>query len=195
MKIILASQNKWKLKEFIDIVKLNDKKIIFEIKPLSKDIGNILENGNSYQENALIKAQTVFNFYKEPVLADDSGIELIDFNYIPGIHSARFAGLNATEQENRNKLSNFLKEKNIKEARARFVCVLAFKQDKDSHYFFEGIWNGKVITNYTNQNSFGYDPMFIPDGYPCVVSELSNNEKNLISHRSNALKKLFEFIN
>lgn len=193
-KIILATQNLGKLKEFSDLSNLNNTNIEFEIKSINQDIGEISETGKTYLDNALIKANAVYNFYKSPVLADDSGLELIDFKNIPGVHSARFAGDFAKDSENCQKVINLLKSKSLDSTPARYRCVLVYKPSLNDCISFEGIWNGKVITSPQGTKGFGYDPIFIPDGYTCTSAELEEDEKKIISHRGQALKEFFYFI-
>ncbi|BAC44314.1 RdgB/HAM1 family non-canonical purine NTP pyrophosphatase [Malacoplasma penetrans] len=196
MKIILATQNKRKLDEFIELSKNSNYPINFVIKPLKEDIGEIEENGNSYFENALIKANAVFNYYKEPVLSDDSGLELPEFKEILGIYSSRFAGINATDKENRYKLLDYLKSKNITETSAKYVCVLVYIFNQGEALSFKGEWEGKIIVsdNLNLDTGFGYDPMFVPKEYTITVSEMSISEKNLISHRAKAVNQFLNFL-
>lgn len=196
MKIILATQNKRKLDEFIKLSKNRNYPINFVIKPLKDDIGEIEENGKSYFENALIKANAVFNYYKEPVLSDDSGLELANFKEILGIHSSRFAGINATDKDNRYKLLDYLKSKGIAETPAKYVCVLVYKYNQKEVLSFKGEWEGKIITSdHLNlETGFGYDPMFVPKEYTITVSQISINEKNLISHRAKAINQFLNFL-
>jgi non-canonical purine NTP pyrophosphatase (RdgB/HAM1 family) len=193
-QIILASQNKGKLKEFLSIATEYGHDNIFITKSINQDCGIIEETGNSYLENALIKANTVYSFYKEPVISDDSGLELIDFNNIPGVFSARFAGLNASDEDNRKKLISFLQSHDLVETPALYRCVLVFKPDSERHFIFEGTCSGCVSITSRGNSGFGYDPMFIPDSFSCTVSQLDISIKNKISHRAMALKKFFVFL-
>lgn len=194
MRIILASQNHGKLNEFIDIAKLASIKIDFEIKAITHDMGEIAETGVTYLENALLKAETVYAFYKQPVLADDSGLELTAFNNIPGVYSARFAGAFANAQQNRNKLCEFMQAKSMTSTPARYRCVLVYKPTATAYFEFTATWAGSITTKLKGTLGFGYDPMFIPENFTCTAAELASDTKNKISHRAKALVKFFNFL-
>ncbi len=194
MRIILATQNSGKLKEFSSIAKLACASVNFEIKPIANDIGDIHETGDNYLDNALIKAETVYAFYHSPVLSDDSGLELIDFNNIPGVYSARFAGISANDGENRSKLCEFMTSNSVSSTPARYRCLLIYKPDVASYFKFEAIWDGVITTDLRGHSGFGYDPMFIPNGFRCTAAELDNEVKNKVSHRAKALFGLFKFL-
>ncbi|WWP00559.1 MAG: non-canonical purine NTP pyrophosphatase [Candidatus Dasytiphilus stammeri] len=192
-KILLATSNPGKLLEFLQIIK-HHYSVEFIIKPISKDIGNIPESGVNYLENALIKAKTVYQYYRCPVLSDDSGLELINFNNIPGIYSARYAGINATDQQNRNKLKNFLLCKDLTFTPARYRCVLVYQQSINNIKKFEAVWNGNIVTYNNIDNGFGYDPMFIPIGFNKTLAEIDIESKNQYSHRAQAVMNFVKFI-
>ncbi|WWO98780.1 MAG: non-canonical purine NTP pyrophosphatase [Candidatus Dasytiphilus stammeri] len=192
-KIILATLNKWKILEFTQIAKTNN--FFIEFEPMSKNIGYIPETGKNYLDNASIKANIAYNYYRYPVLSDDSGLELIDFNNIPGIYSARYAGLNATEQENRKKLKNFLLDNNLQCTPARYRCVLVYQYNLGQSQSSEAIWEGKIIVNNVEyEEGFGYDPMFIPRGCYQTVAQIDPEYKNTHSHRARAMRQLFNLI-
>ncbi|WWP01050.1 MAG: non-canonical purine NTP pyrophosphatase [Candidatus Dasytiphilus stammeri] len=192
-KILLATSNTGKLLEFLQIIK-HHYSVQFIIKPISKDIGNIPESGGNYLENALIKAKIVYQYYQCPVLSDDSGLELIKFNNIPGIYSARYAGINATDQQNRHKLKNFLLCNHLTSTPARYRCVLVYKKNINNFKKFEAVWNGKIVTYNKIDNGFGYDPMFIPIGFNQTVAEIDIESKNQYSHRAQAVMNFVKFI-
>ncbi|WWO99806.1 MAG: non-canonical purine NTP pyrophosphatase [Candidatus Dasytiphilus stammeri] len=191
-KIILATFNKSKLLEFIQIAKTNN--VFIEFEPISPNIGYIPEIGKNYLENALIKANMAYKYYRSPVLSDDSGLELINFNNIPGVYSARYAGINATEQENRNKLKNFLLDNNLTSTPARYRCFLVYKSMLDQYKFFEAIWDGKITINNVESEGFGYDPMFIPIGCKKTITQIDQKYKNTFSHRARALAQFFNYV-
>ncbi|WWO95377.1 MAG: non-canonical purine NTP pyrophosphatase [Candidatus Dasytiphilus stammeri] len=193
-KIILATLNQWKLIEFIQITKTNN--FLIEFEPISRKLGDIIdENGTNYLDNALIKANMAYEYYKSPVLSDDSGLELMNFNNIPGVYSARYAGINATEKENRNKLKKFLFNNNLTSTPARYRCVLVYKSKLDQYNFFEAIWEGTIIINYSdNCEGFGYDPMFIPIGCNQTITKIDLKYKNTFSHRAKAMTQFFQFL-
>lgn len=186
MKVILATSNKGKIKEISEICK--DTQIVaFSdiIKPFE-----IEENGCSFKENALIKARAVYNAVGDKdaiVLADDSGISVDVLDGEPGIFSARYAGINATDKENLNKLIQALKQKGVTSSRAHYTTAIALIA-KGAEYTTHGWMYGKVITQVRGDGGFGYDPMFIPDGFDKTLGELDENIRQEIYHRSQALK-------
>lgn len=187
MKLIFASNNKGKVKEVKDICKNIE---IFDLNDLNLTL-KIDENGKTFCENAYKKAKYVYDRFKCPVFADDSGLEVSELNFEPGVYSSRYAGSNASDEDNINKL--LAKMKHIKNREAQFVCCICLIIN-DKPYYFEGILKGRIATEKRGQNGFGYDPIFIPDGYNLTLAELSIKEKNLISHRYKAIKKMIEFI-
>ncbi|WWP01515.1 MAG: non-canonical purine NTP pyrophosphatase [Candidatus Dasytiphilus stammeri] len=192
-KILLATSNPGKLFEFLQIIKPHYE-VQFVSKPISQDIGKIPEYGVNYLENALLKAQIVYQYYQCPVLSDDSGLELINFNNLPGIYSARYAGINATDQQNRNKLKNFLLGNHLTSTPARYRCVLVYQPSISNIKKFEAVWNGNIVTYHNIDNGFGYDPMFIPLGYNQSVAEIDIETKNKYSHRAQAVMNFLKFL-
>ena len=192
MKILIASNNLHKVKEFKEI--LSEFQDIELITP--KDLGINIEpdeNGNSFEENSKIKC---FEFYKEskiPVVADDSGLEIDVLDKQPGIYSSRFAGLNASDKDNRIKVLQLLDKVKAERKIARFRCVISFYDGQDIN-FFDGSVEGKIIDEERGSNGFGYDPIFTPNNYTQTFAELDENIKNKISHRANALKKFSDFL-
>jgi len=181
MKIVLASSNKGKIKE---IKKYFDNVVAFSelIEPFE-----IEENGNSFKENAIIKAKAIYE--KLPnyiIVADDSGISVPALGNIPGIFSARFAGINATDKENLDKLINELKKHNIKKTPAFYTSAIAIASPYGI-YTTHGFMYGYVIDEAKGNKGFGYDPMFIPNGFNKTLGELDDNIKQKISHRTKAL--------
>ncbi len=185
-KIILATSNRGKVKEFREY--LTDFEIITYTSLLEPF--EIIENGNTFKENAIIKAKAVFeklNSNEYIVIADDSGITIPCLNYEPSIHSARYAGENATSEENLKKLIFNLKKRGCKRAEAFYTASLAIATDR-------GVWTthgwmyGSVIDEAKGNNGFGYDPIFIPKGYNKTLGELSSDIKRELSHRSKAIE-------
>ena len=181
MKIVLASSNKGKIKEikkyFDNVVAFSDLIEPFEIE----------ENGNSFKENAIIKAKAIYE--KLPnyiIIADDSGISVPTLGNIPGIFSARFAGINATDKENLDKLIDELKKHNIKKTPAFYTSAIAIASPYGI-YTTHGFMYGNVIDEAKGNKGFGYDPMFIPNGFDKTLGELDDNIKQKISHRTKAL--------
>ena len=186
MKIILATRNKGKLKEFNILAKGTD----LEFVPLPDEIGDLPEEtGTSFQENAFLKAQ--FAFEKcggDTCLADDSGLEVDYLNGAPGIYSARYSK-EGTDASNTQKLLAKMIEVPKGERKARFKCCLVLV-GRDSHYSVEGSFEGEIGTKLKGDKGFGYDPIFVIPESGLHLAEVSEKEKNRISHRSDAFKKL-----
>lgn len=174
-----------------------------EIRKLMPDSYNLLdlanmgceqeisETGTTFSENALIKARYVHDQYKINSLADDSGLEVDALNGEPGVFSARFAGEGATDEMNVQKLLDKMRGQSNR--KARFKCVLALILDGEEH-LFDGSVEGQIALKAGGSGGFGYDPVFIPDGYDLTFAELPAELKNAISHRAKALKKLLDFM-
>jgi len=186
MKIVLATSNKGKVKE---IKKYLDSFDVITYDELISPF-EIIEDGNSFKENAIIKAKAVYNAIKDEdtiVISDDSGISVEALNNEPGIFSARYAGENATDKDNLYKVVNKLKELNLESSKAFYTAAIAIVS-KNSIQTVHGWMYGKVITTPKGNNGFGYDPIFIPDGYDKTLGELDYEIKKELSHRSKALK-------
>jgi len=191
-KIVLASNNKHKIKEFNEI--LND----YEILSL-RDIGyfeDIVEDGNSFFENSMIKAQAVMEFLRtkgelRPVIADDSGLCVNALGGAPGIYSARYSG-DHDDSANRKKLIEDLKQKEDKSA--YFNCTLVVLYPDGEYKTVEGKVYGKIIDEERGDTSFGYDCLFMSDDLGKTFGEATNEEKNSVSHRGRALQKLKEIL-
>ena len=184
-KLVIATTNQHKLKEIESIFKGT---VIKEILSMPSDIGEIIEDGNTFIENSLIKAKTVYNHTKLPSLADDSGLCVNALGGKPGIYSARYGGETLGYKEKMQMLLDELKDKNDRTAYfiTSAVCVL------DDNYYIavEGRVNGKIIENPRGFEGFGYDPIFQPDEYNITYAEMSLEEKNSMSHRALAMNKM-----
>lgn len=190
MKIIFASKNKGKLKE----VKKNFESDKIEIISLL-DFNNppdVEETGSSFLENSILKAKEIYEKYKLPVIADDSGLEVEQLNGAPGVYSARYSGENATDEKNIQKLVSEL-EKFSEPHHARFVCFAVFYDGKSLHHA-EGEVKGEIVKEQRGDNGFGYDPVFLVEGSDKTMAELDLETKNSISHRAKALNKLKEIL-
>ena len=190
--IVLASNNKHKIKEVKDI--------LGNINILTlNDIGyleDIEETGNTFLENALIKAKTISEYLKEKgldydVLSDDSGLCCVGLNLEPGIYSARYAGDHGDDKANRDKLISNLKDK---DRSAYFNCTLVLYHIDGTYDYREGKTYGKIIDEERGDTSFGYDCIFLSDDLIKTFGEATSDEKNSLSHRSRALSQIKELI-
>ncbi|MFZ4612330.1 MAG: RdgB/HAM1 family non-canonical purine NTP pyrophosphatase [Bacteroidia bacterium] len=190
-ELIVATSNKGKINEF----DLLFKEISLPIKLISfQDLNffeDVPETGNSFEGNSFQKAEFVLKKFNIPVVSDDSGLEIKVLNNQPGVRSARYAGEEKDDAKNRKLVLENLKD--IKEREARFVCCLCY-YDGNKKVFFEGFLEGKINTAEVGENGFGYDSIFIPQGYSKTMAELSIEEKNKLSHRAIAMKLFGEFL-
>jgi XTP/dITP diphosphohydrolase len=198
MKIVFATNNQHKLDEIRNILGKD-----FEIVSLN-EIGcheDIPETGKTLEENAWQKANYIFNKYGLSCFADDTGLEVDALNGAPGVFSARYAGGEGHDSEaNIQKLLRELAEKNNRKARFRTVIALILKDESrgtgdERRETFEGIVEGHIAHEKSGAEGFGYDPIFVPDGYNQSFAELGIDIKNQISHRARAVKKLAEYFN
>jgi len=186
--VIIATKNRGKSREIKEILKVDSVRYI-DLNDLDfKD--EIVEYGKSFEENALIKATTIFDRYGIPVIADDSGLEVDVLNGRPGVYSARYAGENATDQENNELLLSELSKVPDIKRKARFVCVAVFYYDRDRYVVERGEVEGYITHNPVGTNGFGYDPIFYLPEFKKTMAELSSEEKNRISHRGQAFRRL-----
>ncbi len=188
-KLIFASRNKGKVRE-VSVIMDNE----YQIIPLDEIITDmeIPETESTFLGNAIVKAKTVYNITRTPVIADDSGIEVFQLGGRPGVFSARYAGENASDDENNKKLINELSEF-PEPHEARYVCVAVYF-DGVNIIHSEGEIRGVITKIPKGKGGFGYDPHFIPAGYTVTMAELSASEKNSISHRGKAFRKLKDLI-
>ncbi len=184
MKIVLATGNKGKIREFREMCE-------DEIVGFGELLGEfeIVEDGDTFAQNALIKARTIYEKLGEDylVISDDSGISLPVLDDAPGIYSARYAGENATDRDNLNKLIESVRAKKLRSTVAYYTAAIAIVS-KYGEYVVHGWMYGNVIDESRGDGGFGYDPMFIPDGYSKTLGELDDEIKADISHRAKALK-------
>ena len=188
MKLVFATNNSHKLEEVRQI--LGDR---FEVLSLN-DIGcheDIPETGDTFQDNALQKARFIKEHYGYDCFADDTGLEVKALNGAPGVHSARYAGDHDSEA-NMTKLLRELEKKSDRSAQFRTVVALLLNGQE---VLFEGIVTGKIaLERHYGDGGFGYDPIFVPDGYSETFSQMSAQGKNLISHRGRAVRKLADYL-
>jgi len=183
MKLVLATGNKGKLREFQQMCEE-------KVTAFSELLGDmeIVEDGDTFAANALIKARTIYEKLGEAylVISDDSGISLPVLDGAPGIYSARYAGEGASDKDNLYKLIDAVKSKGLKETPAYYTAAIAIVS-KYGEYVVHGWMHGKVIGEARGEKGFGYDPMFIPAGFDKTLGELDDEIKSKISHRGKAL--------
>lgn len=188
MKVVFATNNPNKLKEIRAVLSNVE---VLSLADINIDT-DIPEDHETLQENALQKAQFIHDRCKLPCFADDTGLEVDALNGRPGVFSARYAGPQCSSEDNMDLL---LKEMDgCKNRSAQFRTVIAFIDGKDSHYF-EGHVKGGILHEKKGAKGFGYDPLFMPEGYDISFAEMSQEEKNRISHRGIAVKKFSEWLN
>ncbi len=188
-KLVFATNNAHKLEEIRAI--LGDKVEILSLNDIDCH-ADIPETADTLQGNAALKAQYIYENYGLDCFADDTGLEVEALNGAPGIYSARYAGGEGHDSEaNMKKLLSEMQDKENRKARFRTViCLIEGGKEK----FFEGIVNGSIIRERKGGAGFGYDPVFMPDGYSETFAEMGNDEKNKISHRARAVQKLCEYL-
>lgn len=189
MKLVFATNNKHKLDEVRKITARHN----IEIVSLA-DINcfdDIPETADTLEGNALQKAQYIKEKFGMDCFADDTGLEVEALNNAPGVYSARYAGPNHDSEANMQKLLHELDGKENRKARFRTVISLILNGEIHT---FDGIVNGYISTSKHGENGFGYDPIFVPEGYEQTFAELGNDIKNTISHRAKAVEKLDEFL-
>ena len=187
-KIVFATNNKNKLKEIriitsgrIEVLSLDDINCHEEIE----------ETGTTLEENALIKARYVKNKYGYDCFADDTGLEVESLNGEPGVYSSRYAGAQCNPQDNMDKLLSVMQHNTNRNAQFRSVIAVILN---NKEHLFEGVVKGEISKDKRGDNGFGYDPIFMPNGYNHTFGELSNEVKNEISHRALAMEKFIAFL-
>ena len=206
MKIVFATNNAHKLSEIRNI--LGDSIEVLSLKDIGCDV-DIPETGTTLEDNALQKAQYIYDHYHMDCFADDTGLEVEALNGAPGIYSARYASMDSTttaaSHDSKANMARLLKELgNHNNRKARFRTVIALIQKKDvcpcgctsikEVHKFEGIVEGQIIRERRGGEGFGYDPIFQPDGYDQTFAELGMDIKNHISHRARAVQKLADYL-
>jgi XTP/dITP diphosphohydrolase len=191
LKILIATGNKGKIRELSSMLK----GMSYEIVGLQEfpDTPSVIEDGVTYEENALKKARTMFKFSGLLTIADDSGLEVDALNNAPGVYSARFASLRASDEENNMKLLSLVKDVPDKNRGARFIAVVACV-GQGIEKVFRGEIQGRIVHESAGTHGFGYDPLFIPEGFDRTFAQLGDSVKNKISHRARALRKLADFL-
>jgi XTP/dITP diphosphohydrolase len=188
LELVIATKNPGKVREIrkalrglrIRLHSLND----------FPEIPDVEEGGKTFTENALKKARFYANYLKKITIADDSGLEVDALGGLPGIHSARYAGEGASNRENNRKLLKEMEDIPLSKRKARFRCVLALVSPDGRETIAEGVCQGRIGLREVGRRGFGYDPLFLLPQYGKTIAQLSIEEKNRISHRGKALRKL-----
>lgn len=192
-KWVLATGNQGKVKEMSEL--LNS--FAIEVLPQSQfNVPDVPETGTTFVENAIIKARHAAKLTGLPAIADDSGLEVDFLNGQPGIYSSRFAGENATDQDNIDKLLNKLEGVALAQRKARFQCVLVYMRHEldPTPIICQGTWEGEITNRQEGENGFGYDPIFWVDSEQSTSAKLSKKRKGELSHRGKALTQLVKLL-
>ena len=190
-KIVIATMNVHKAREIKSLI--GDRYSVLTQDHFS--IPSAPETGKTFEENALIKANNVAEKTNLLTLADDSGLEVDLLNGEPGIYSARYAGASATDEDNNQKLIKELKKYKGEIMTARFHSVIAIvERSKNQQRIFHGTWEGRIKLDQKGENGFGYDPLFYIDDLGVTAAELSDAQKNKLSHRANAMRAATDYL-
>lgn len=187
MELIFATHNNNKVKE---VTKMLPSYLSMKSLTAIDFFKEIEETGKTFEENALLKAKTIFNKTGKNVFADDSGLVIEALDGAPGVYSARYAGTGKDEDN----IAKALKELDGKTNRKAYFISIFCLILNGKEYFFEGRVNGTIATEIMGNNGFGYDPIFIPDGFSKSFAQMTPEEKNAISHRGKAIEKLNDFL-
>ena len=190
-KIIVATGNQNKMKEIREIIKRDDIEFVSLKDEGLQDI-EIVEDGKTFEENAVIKAKTIAHITKNIVIADDSGLEVDYLDKAPGVYSARNMGEDTPYTIKNNHIIDLLKDAKGEERSARFVCVIACVMPDGETFTTRGTIEGRIGYEEKGENGFGYDPIFYLPERGCTTAELPPEQKNEISHRGRALKAMYK---
>lgn len=193
-KVVLASGNVGKAREIAQLLEGLSLKVL----PQSDfDVPEIEETGLTFIENAMLKARNAAKHSGLPAIADDSGIAVDVLQGRPGIYSARFAGVGASDEDNLLKLIDMIKPFPVQQRTARFICSMVYLRHEHDPVpiITQGVWEGQLVTDPRGENGFGYDPMFYVESQQCTSAELPPEVKNKLSHRGQALMQLLGKLN
>lgn len=188
LKIVLATFNENKAREIAEILRIGS--VVFVSLSAFKNAAPPLENRKTLKENAEKKAKYALSFTGLPAIADDTGLEVDFLNGAPGVFSARYAGKNASYADNNRKLLKELEGVPPEKRTASFKCVIALALPSGECEFAEGTADGAILPFPKGNSGFGYDPLFLPNGFSRTFAEMTADEKNSVSHRSLALKRM-----
>lgn len=189
MELLFATNNKHKIDEIRAILGPD-----YTVRSMA-EIGfteSVEEDATTFEGNALLKAQAIYSRFHIPCFSDDSGLEVTALNNEPGVYSARYAGEQGNHKKNREKLLAELLNKDSR--KAQFRTVICYIDPNGNDHYFEGIIHGEIATAERGSNGFGYDSLFIPQGHTRTFAEMSEDEKNSISHRALAVRKFSAFL-
>ena len=192
MELVVATRNAGKLKEIRRLLESRG----IRVRGLAEfpEAPDVVEDGETFAENAIKKAEAVAQFTSMPCLADDSGLVVDALQGHPGVHSARFSGAEADDQSNNRKLLYEMAAVPEIRRQASFCCVMALCMPGQSPRLFQGRVNGAILERQQGDGGFGYDPLFWLPGYNCTMAELPLDTKNQVSHRGQALRQLVDFL-
>ena len=186
-ELILGTRNHGKIAEFRSLFKgMQIRLLSFYDFP---DVPPVVEDGKTFQQNAGKKAKGIAKATGKVAVSDDSGLEVDSLDSAPGVYSARFSGEKATDRDNARKVLRMLDGVPWDERTARFVCVICAATPRGKVISAEGTCKGKISFEMRGSHGFGYDPIFIPDGYQMTMAEMEPELKNRVSHRAHAMKK------
>lgn len=192
-RIVAATDNKHKIKEIEAIVSKFGIEVITKAEAGAGSL-DVEENGVTFEENSLIKAEAVMKATGMPSIADDSGLEVDALDGAPGVYSARFAGDHGDDDANNEKLMELMKDVPDDKRGARFVSVVTLCMPDGGRLVARGECPGRIGYELKGTNGFGYDPLFLPDGYDVTYAQITDEQKNEISHRARALRVLEKMI-
>lgn len=191
-RLIVATKNRGKLKEFAELLAHLPYDIVSMTDAGIKD--DIEESGSTFEENAIIKAKSVWKITGDTVAADDSGLEVDCLNGAPGIYSARYAGEDATDGDKNRKLLRALEGVPAEKRAARFVCAIAVILPDGGGFTVKGACEGYIAAEPAGNNGFGYDPLLYVPKFGLTIAQMEADLKNSISHRGNAIRKMVEML-
>lgn len=189
-EVIFASHNAGKIKEIKELLEPLGIKVKSAV---DVDLPDVAETGTTFAENSLLKSQTIAKLTGVPCIADDSGLCVDALNGAPGVYSARYAP-NRDFVKGMEKLLEEMAQSRNKSRKAHFSCVISLAFPDGEYKLFEGRVNGEIATLPSGDGGFGYDPLFVPEGYDCSFAQMPKSEKNKISHRGRAVANLLEYL-
>jgi XTP/dITP diphosphohydrolase len=193
MNIVLATRNRKKADELTRMFAGHP--VVFQTLDAFPDCPEVIEDGRTFRQNAIKKAVQIARYTRCPALADDSGLEVESLGRAPGVYSARYAGKGAGDSRNMKKVLKEMKDLDDPRRRtARFVCCIALALPDGRSKTFTGHVKGTIGNRPKGSNGFGYDPIFYPLGHDRTFAEMTDSEKDAVSHRGRAMKKLYSYL-